>query len=215
MLPVVAVAGDAAAEVDTDNIAVSLLMALPGMTEDVADAILDWLDEDDEMRPYGAESGDYYNTLATPYSAANGPLQSVEELLLVRGVTPTLLFGADVNRNGVIDPDEQQRFGIGIDTPGALGWSAYLTVHGAEGSKRRDGAPRVKVNQTDLELLVRRIARRAWAMKRMPVSSWRIELRANRLRWYPRLTGDQAEQQCSSRHKTEVRGRPNCSNNLI
>ncbi len=152
-LPVVAAAGDAADEVDTDNIAVSLLMALPGMTEDVADAILDWIDEDEEMRPYGAESGDYYNTLPTPYSAANGPLQSVDELLLVRGVTPTLLFGADVNRNGVIDPDEQQRFGIGIDTPGALGWSAYLTVHGAEASKRRDGAPRVKINQSDLELL--------------------------------------------------------------
>ena len=153
LLPVVAAAGDAAEEVDTDNIAVSLLMALPGMTEDVADAILDWIDEDEEMRPYGAESGDYYNTLPTPYSAANGPLQSVDELLLVRGVTPTLLFGADVNRNGVIDADEQQRFGIGIDTPGALGWAAYLTVHGAEASKRRDGSSRVKINQSDLELL--------------------------------------------------------------
>lgn len=153
LLPAVAAAGDAGDDVDTDNIAVSLLLALPGMTEEVADAILDWIDEDDESRPYGAESGDYYNTLPTPYSCANGPLQSVEELLLVRGVTPTLLFGADANRNGVIDPDEQQRFGIGIDTPGALGWSAYLTVHGAEGSKRRDGALRVKVNQDDLELL--------------------------------------------------------------
>lgn len=153
LLPVVAVAGDAAEDVDTDNIAVSLLLALPGMTEEIADAIMDWIDEDEETRPYGAESNDYYTTLATPYSAPNGPLQSVEELLLVRGVTPTLLFGADVNRNGVIDPDEQQRFGIGIDTPGALGWSAYLTVQGAEASKRRDGALRTNVNQDDLELL--------------------------------------------------------------
>ena len=152
LIPALAVAGDAAQDVDATNIAASLLMALPGMTEDVADAIMDWLDEDDEVRAYGAESGDY-NVLATPYSAANGPLQSVEELLLVRGVTPTLLFGADVNRNGVIDADEQQRFGIGIDTPGALGWAAYLTVQGAEANKRRDGLPRVNVNQDDLELL--------------------------------------------------------------
>jgi DNA uptake protein ComE-like DNA-binding protein len=152
LIPAIAIAGDAADDVETDNIAVSLLMALPGMTEDVADAILDWIDEDEESRLYGAES-DYYNTLTTPYSASNGPLQSVEELLLVRGVTPTLLFGADVNRNGFIDADEQQRFGLGIDTPGALGWAAYLTVHGAEGNKTRAGDLRVNVNQDDLELL--------------------------------------------------------------
>ena len=145
-------ADTAADSIDTENIAVSLLLGLPGMTEDVADAILDFIDEDEEARPFGAES-DYYATLATPYSAANGPLRSVEELLLVRGVTPNLLFGADINRNGVIDPDEQQRFGITIDTPGSLGWAAYLTVHGAEANKRRDGAARVDVNQEDLELL--------------------------------------------------------------
>lgn len=136
----------------TTSIAASLLLTLPGMTEDIADAILDWLDADDELRPFGAESADY-QTLNTPYSAANGPLQSVEELLLVRGVTPQLLFGADINRNGVIDADEQQRFGVSVDTPGALGWSAYLTVHGAEANRRRDGEARVNVNQDDLEVL--------------------------------------------------------------
>lgn len=134
------------------GIADSLLMSLPGMTQDTVDAILDWLDEDDEAREFGAEA-EYYNTLATPYSPANGPLQTVEELLLVRGVTPTLLFGADVNRNGVIDPDEQQRFGVTADTPGAFGWAAYLTVHGAEANRREDGSLRVDVNQDDLEVL--------------------------------------------------------------
>lgn len=134
------------------GIADSLLMSLPGMTQDTVDAILDWLDEDDEAREFGAEA-EYYNTLATPYSPANGPLQTVEELLLVRGVTPTLLFGADVNRNGVIDPDEQQRFGVTADTPGAFGWAAYLTVHGAEANRREDGSLRIDVNQDDLEVL--------------------------------------------------------------
>lgn len=134
------------------GIAESLLMALPGMTEDTVDAILDWLDEDDEAREFGAEA-EYYNQLPTPYSPANGPLQTVEELLLVRGVTPNLLFGADVNRNGVIDADEQQRFGVTADTPGAFGWASYLTVHGAEANRRSDGSPRVNVNQDDLEIL--------------------------------------------------------------
>jgi Type II secretion system (T2SS), protein K len=153
LMPALALtSGEVTDELDTESLAVSLLMALPGMTEDVADAILDWIDEDDEARPFGAES-EYYNTLPTPYSAANGPLYSVEELLLVRGVTPTLLFGVDSNRNGVVDADEQARFGMGVETPGALGWASYLTVHGAEANKKSDGTPAVKVNQEDLELL--------------------------------------------------------------
>lgn len=137
---------------ETESIAVSLLMGLPGMTTDVAEAIMDWIDEDEEPRLTGAEA-DYYNTLATPYEPANGPLQSVEELLLVRGVTPTLLFGADTNRNGVLDADEQQQFAVGIETSGSLGWAAYLTVHGAEVNKRDNGENRVYVNSDDLETL--------------------------------------------------------------
>ncbi|TWU27005.1 General secretion pathway protein K [Novipirellula galeiformis] len=157
LVPSLALTGADTEEVDAENLAVSLLMALPGMTLEVADAILDWLDEDDEMRPSGAEL-DYYMTLPTPYSPSNGPIQSVEELLLVRGVTPTLLFGADANRNGVLDADEQQRYGISIDSPGALGWAAYLTVYGAEGNKTRDGLPRVNVNNDDLEVLYEQLS---------------------------------------------------------
>ncbi len=74
------------------GVARELLMALPGMTEDVADAILDFVDEDDEPREYGAER-DYYMSLSTPYAPINGPLQSIEQLLLVRGVTPICCSG--------------------------------------------------------------------------------------------------------------------------
>ncbi len=136
----------------TSSLATSLLLAVPGMTEDLADSILDWLDEDDDPRPYGVEI-DYYSTLPTPYEPTNGPVNSVEELLLVAGMTPTLLFGADANRNGVLDPDEQQRFNITVDTPGALGLAAYFTVHGNEANKARDGSFCVNINSDDLEVL--------------------------------------------------------------
>ncbi|MEO1526628.1 MAG: type II secretion system protein GspK [Planctomycetota bacterium] len=139
-------------ELASDNLAKLLLLALPNMTEELADAILDWLDEDDEPREYGAEV-DYYSTLTTPYEPTNGPILSVEELLRVRGMTPTLLFGADSNQNGVLDPDEQQRFNTTIDTPGALGLAGYLTIHGMEANKARDGSFRVNVNSDDLETL--------------------------------------------------------------
>lgn len=83
-----------------------LLMGLPGMTESIADAILDWLDEDDEPRDFGAER-DYYSGLATPYEPQNGPLESIDQLLLVRDVTPELLYGYDRNQNFQIDAAER------------------------------------------------------------------------------------------------------------
>jgi hypothetical protein len=133
-----------------------LLMGLPGMTEDVADAILDWLDPDDEPREFGAEL-EYYTTLPTPYTPKNGPLETIEELLLVRGVTPELLFGADRNRNGVIDAGEtipEVFADLSADDPVAYrGWSAYLTLFSMELNVRPDGSPKIDINQSDLEKL--------------------------------------------------------------
>ncbi|HEY5998180.1 MAG TPA: hypothetical protein VI078_02645 [bacterium] len=65
----------------------------PGSDRDtVVDSILDWRDVGSEHRINGAEE-DYYRSLDPPYSCKDGPLDVVEELLLVRGVTPELFFG--------------------------------------------------------------------------------------------------------------------------
>ena len=123
------------------------------MTEETADSIFDFIDEDDEPRDFGAES-EYYLSLPSAYEAKNGPLDSVEELLLVKGVTPFLMFGADSNRNGVIDASEQQMNTMASqDGSMSLGWSAFLTVYSLENNKRDDGTPRVNINSEDLETL--------------------------------------------------------------
>lgn len=57
--------------------------------EALAAAIEDWRDEDDDERPSGAEAY-YYRTRREPYDCKNGPLENLEELLLVRGVSPAL-----------------------------------------------------------------------------------------------------------------------------
>ena len=49
-----------------------MLLGLPGMTESIADAILDWLDADDDLREFGAEA-DYYSSLSPGYAPRNGP----------------------------------------------------------------------------------------------------------------------------------------------
>ena len=130
----------------TGQVAHDMLMKLPNMTEEIADAIIDWIDADDTARANGAES-EYYQALIPPYRCKNGPLDSLEELLLVRGVTPRLLFGTDKNRNGVEDSGEDD--GNGWDP----GWGAYLTVYSRERNIDNDGNARTFLNDTDLKKL--------------------------------------------------------------
>ena len=156
--------------IDGGSTAANILRALPGMTPDVADAILDWMDSDDITRDYGAES-DFYSRLQPAYYPANGPLESIEQLLLVRGVTPELLFGYDENRNGFLDSGEIEKFNMGM-RPGALagqinpaaldpnytpppplGLASYLTLHSREKNLALDGSPRININSDDLETL--------------------------------------------------------------
>ena len=56
------------------------------------DSILDWRDADSIVRTSGAEN-DYYEALDSPYSAKNGRFDSVEELLLVKGMTRDYFYG--------------------------------------------------------------------------------------------------------------------------
>lgn len=128
-----------------------MLLALPGMTDDIADAILDWIDEDDETRTFGAES-DYYAAMVPPYECVNGTLESIDELLLVRDVTPELLYGEDANRNGLLDPNENDGdLSLPYDDADGvldLGWSAYLTTDSGESNLRPDGTGKIDVNQS-------------------------------------------------------------------
>ncbi|VTR91834.1 general secretion pathway protein k : Type II secretory pathway component PulK-like protein OS=Planctomyces limnophilus (strain ATCC 43296 / DSM 3776 / IFAM 1008 / 290) GN=Plim_3639 PE=4 SV=1: T2SK [Gemmata massiliana] len=121
----------------TGNLLYNALMQLPNMTADVADAIVDWVDADDVPRASGAESSEY-QSLPSPYKAKNGPLNSLDELLLVKGVTPDLLYGGDRNRNGTYDDGESGT--------SDLGWSDFLTVYGRELNLDSTGTVRAYLN---------------------------------------------------------------------
>lgn len=58
----------------------------------IVDSIMDWRDKDSFHRANGAED-DYYLSLPQPYKCKNGDFTSIEELLLVRGVTPRIFYG--------------------------------------------------------------------------------------------------------------------------
>ena len=65
----------------------------------IADSILDWIDSDDKHRLNGAES-EYYRTQFPPYLAKNSKLETLEELLRVRGITQEILFGSTEEETG-------------------------------------------------------------------------------------------------------------------
>lgn len=138
-----------------------LLMSLPGMTESIADAILDWVDEDDQPREFGAER-DFYSSQTPAYEPQNGPLESIDQLLLVRDVTAELLYGFDRNRNFSVDAAEAQLYELeSVDnTTGSMnrGWASYLTLRSGERNLRADGTAKIDVNSDDLEALHQELA---------------------------------------------------------
>ena len=77
----------------------------------IIEAIIDWLDEDDEPLGFGGAESSYYQGLVTPYEPRNGPMEFIEELLLVKGITDELYFG----------------------TEGIPGLASLVTPHGRDG----------------------------------------------------------------------------------
>ncbi len=131
----------------TGEILYATLMKLPNMTSEVADAIVDWVDGDDVARATGAESSEY-SSLPNPYKAKNGPLNSLDELLLVKGVFPEMLYGGDRNRNGVFDEGENDA---------DRGWSDYLTVYGRELNVDMGGTVRTYLNGDSLPTIAQQL----------------------------------------------------------
>ena len=78
----------------------------------LTDTIQDWRDTDPLVRLHGAES-DYYQGLPVPYPAKDGPFDSLDELLLIRGVTPALFYGKE-------GPALQQLFTVYSNGSGAV-----------------------------------------------------------------------------------------------
>lgn len=55
------------------------------------EAIVDWMDADSTITGFNGAEEDYYQSLEPPYNPANKPFRSVEELQMVRYITPELM----------------------------------------------------------------------------------------------------------------------------
>lgn len=75
-------------------------------------SIQDWRDPNEDHRLNGAESEDTYLKLPLPYRSKNANLDSVNELLQIKGVTPAMLGGVD-GKPGLADV-------VTVKTPGQV-----------------------------------------------------------------------------------------------
>ena len=149
---------DEASKLNINTVTKGQLLALPEMLEEIADAIIDWRDEDDTPSTGGVEGG-YYENLQYGYMARNGPLRTIRELLLVKDVTEQLFFGEDTNLNGQLDYNEQDGeeslpYDDG-DSELDKGWIAYLTCYSYDNNKDAEGNQKTNINEGNASQLSR------------------------------------------------------------
>ncbi|MDF7823050.1 type II secretion system protein GspK [Pontiellaceae bacterium B12227] len=118
----------------------------------LVDAFHDWIDTDNLARANGAEA-DFYQELDRPQHVKNGPVSSYEEILLIYGFTPEMLYGYN---NPVRIEDHMLvgggllRYFIGDNSPEARASRKYIIdgVVPSEAADQLDGRQRYrKVNQ--------------------------------------------------------------------
>lgn len=62
------------------------------IAEALVDSLIDWIDEDQDVEPNGAEDS-VYESNDPPYKTADHPMKSISELKLIDGFTDEILYG--------------------------------------------------------------------------------------------------------------------------
>ena len=122
------------------------LAKLQNMTHDVATAIVNWRGGDSATT---AAEVQYYTGLTPPYQPRLGAVQTVRELLMVRGVTPDLLLGRDLHQNGLLAMGEKDFAFPGSVDSEDLGWAGILTVDSSVQNLNAAGDNRVNLQSAD------------------------------------------------------------------
>ena len=130
---------DEASKLNLNTATVTMLENLPGMTDDLAEAIVAWR-KSSSASPSPGEAAS-----SSSSEAKSAPFESVEELAQVNGGTDLLtLFGNDTNLNHVLDPSESAA-GATQFSPGLL---EYVTVFSRIPNTLSNGTKRINVTQT-------------------------------------------------------------------
>jgi type II secretory pathway component PulK len=142
---------DEASRLNLNTATLEMLELLPNMTTELAAAIVDWRDLDSDLTSGGAEAQDYL-LLDEPYLAKDDSFETPEEMRLLNDADLQLLYGEDVNRNGILDPNEDDGTESfpDDDADGTLDFGVleYLTTFSREPNTQGDGSARINLSGT-------------------------------------------------------------------
>ncbi len=135
---------DACSLININSAPEAQLLRLP-LTQEQIDSLLDWRTAGQEPRAEGAKDS-YYNGLLNPYNTKLGALDSVDELLLVRGFTPQALY----QRSETVTTNQQPLVQGGPEVQPIL--ADILTTYSVSQDAATDGA-KVNVNTANQQQL--------------------------------------------------------------
>lgn len=120
----------------------NVLSNIPILTSDQVDSILNWIAPPNSRQNQAADE-QYYQSLTPPYHCKCAPLDSLDELMLIKGIGPDVFYGGDANLSGVPSNTQQP------DETGTLnrGLLSYLTIYSKELNIDSTGALRLNINQ--------------------------------------------------------------------
>jgi type II secretory pathway component PulK len=140
---------DEASKLNLNTATRAMLMELPNMTDDLADAIVAWRRNATAQAAATGSSDNAYARLDPPRLNKGGSFESVDELRLVDGATLDLLFGEDTNRNGALDANEDdgEQSAPRDNQDGQLqaGLLEYVTVYSRQPNTKADGTRRLNI----------------------------------------------------------------------
>jgi len=131
---------DEASKLNLNSVSSNMLIWVPGITEEMTIAILDWRDTNGGSGAYDM----FYGMAHPPYLNKAAFFETVDELRMVYGAEDQILFGEDTNRNGVLDPNETDSDRNGTATSGLI---EFFTVYTREPNTYSNGVARVDIRQ--------------------------------------------------------------------
>lgn len=121
---------DESAKVNLNTGNAEAMKRMPGMTDQIAGAIVDWRDADTNASTSGMEN---YDT----YTAKNADFEAPEEMLMLNGMTRDLYYGVPANQASDI---------VGSDYYIQHGLNEFFTCWSSQPNTAADGTARINLN---------------------------------------------------------------------
>ena len=144
---------DEASKLNLNTASREALMSLPEMTEELADAILDWRDNRNVTTTKKKNVAIDTEKKTVEIRLPGRVFQTIRQLALVEGMNAEILYAEDVNLNGYLETNENDGEARepydDKDDILKRGLLSYVTVYSFDRNQDKIGRPRINLNTAD------------------------------------------------------------------